>query len=406
MKFSKEPVTKESSKNKPFGRRDVKAPFFQPKLTVGQSDSIHEKEADAVADKIVRPENNSIVQPKISILPIQRKCSHCEEDRVQRKENDSASTEQEAPAIVSDALNTGGDPMDQGTRSFMENRFGYDFGNVKIHTDTLAAKSADAIDALAYTSGSDIVFKKDQYSPDSDDGKKLLAHELTHVVQQGGADTHQVQKQDAGVTPCPSATDLAQLETNYRSMITDANSRGYTVAADNLEYWLRGTGGTKVLSVSWLRSFSSLLAAERVNEGRFETQLNDAANLMHAGSSRTLSDHWDRQFAASPFEELYYASGTSTITSTGTFSLAMTGSTVSMHGDVQHHWHDPYDWHAGLSAYIPGHGSISDSDALVLERCRGARSYMMEADWTRHFTGSIDVGTIWNSHLGYTWTGP
>src|SRR5262249_8518847 len=69
-------------------------------------------------------------------------------------------------------------------RSFMEPRFGREFGGVRVHTDERAERSAESVDALAYTVGDHIVFGRGQYSPDSDPGRHLLAHELTHVLQQ------------------------------------------------------------------------------------------------------------------------------------------------------------------------------------------------------------------------------
>lgn len=92
-----------------------------------------------------------------------------------------------APPIVSEVLSSGsGQPMEPTTSDFMESRFGQDFSDVRIHTDSRASESAEAINALAYTSGSDIVFGEGQYAPETDSGKHLLAHELTHTVQQGG----------------------------------------------------------------------------------------------------------------------------------------------------------------------------------------------------------------------------
>ena len=89
-----------------------------------------------------------------------------------------------------DRYSASGRSMDEDTRSFMESRFNYDFSNVKIHDNELAAKSASSINALAYTSGNNIVFNSEQYNPGSDSGKRLLAHELTHVAQQNsGADS-------------------------------------------------------------------------------------------------------------------------------------------------------------------------------------------------------------------------
>ncbi|MBK8553598.1 MAG: DUF4157 domain-containing protein [Ignavibacteria bacterium] len=81
-------------------------------------------------------------------------------------------------------MNSGGTVLPKQVRSFFEPRFGYDFSNVRIHKDSVAAKSAQSINALAYTSGNNIVFNQNQYSPGTDRGKRLLAHELTHVVQQ------------------------------------------------------------------------------------------------------------------------------------------------------------------------------------------------------------------------------
>src|SRR5438309_405335 len=78
----------------------------------------------------------------------------------------------------------GGQPLEEGVRGGMEARFGHDFGDVRVHTDTRASESAKAVQAHAYTVGSDIVFQSDRYSPNSSEGQRMLAHELTHVVQQ------------------------------------------------------------------------------------------------------------------------------------------------------------------------------------------------------------------------------
>jgi Domain of unknown function (DUF4157)/Transglycosylase SLT domain len=85
---------------------------------------------------------------------------------------------------VHNILNSPGQPLDIATRSFMEPRFGHDFSNVRVHTDVKAAESARALNALAYTVGRDVVFGTGQYAPGTSVGMKLMAHELTHVVQQ------------------------------------------------------------------------------------------------------------------------------------------------------------------------------------------------------------------------------
>ena len=90
------------------------------------------------------------------------------------------------PPIVHEVLGTSGQPLDPETRAFMEPRFGHDFGAVRVHTDVKAAESARALSALAYTVGPHVMFGTAQYAPSSAAGRFLLAHELTHVIQQKG----------------------------------------------------------------------------------------------------------------------------------------------------------------------------------------------------------------------------
>src|SRR5215472_11905294 len=85
------------------------------------------------------------------------------------------------PTTVHDVLSSPGQPLDAGTRSFMESRFEHDFSKVRVHTDEKAAESARTLNALAYTSGQDVVFGKRQYAPETATGQRLLAHELMHV---------------------------------------------------------------------------------------------------------------------------------------------------------------------------------------------------------------------------------
>ncbi|MBV9960325.1 MAG: DUF4157 domain-containing protein, partial [Acidobacteria bacterium] len=113
---------------------------------------------------------------------VQRQCAACEdkEETIQRKE---ASVDR-VTSMPDGVLNSAGQALDATTRDFMESRFAYDFGKVRIHDDQTAAESARALNARAYTVGQNIVFGTGQYAPQSIEGKKLLAHELTHVIQQ------------------------------------------------------------------------------------------------------------------------------------------------------------------------------------------------------------------------------
>lgn len=96
----------------------------------------------------------------------------------------SGLVEETPESSVHDVVNSGGAPLDAAVREDMEARFGQDFGDVRVHTDGAAHESARSVDAHAYTVGSNIVFQRDRYDPTSDAGRHVLAHELTHVVQQ------------------------------------------------------------------------------------------------------------------------------------------------------------------------------------------------------------------------------
>jgi hypothetical protein len=108
-------------------------------------------------------------------------CAECRKKRMslQRKAMNQAE-----PSIVHEVLRSPGHRLPPNTRAFMESHFGHDFSRVRVHTDAKAAESARAVDALAYTVGQEMVFGRRQYAPSTTAGRRLLSHELTHVVQQ------------------------------------------------------------------------------------------------------------------------------------------------------------------------------------------------------------------------------
>lgn len=130
------------------------------------------------------------------LLPLQRKCScgasagmsgecaECQEEHLQRRAVGGVAEAREIPQIVSEVLQSPGEPLDAGTRGYFEQTLGHDFSDVRVHTDAHAARSAQSVHAQAYTVGKDVVFGPSQYSPGSQSGRRLLAHELTHVAQQ------------------------------------------------------------------------------------------------------------------------------------------------------------------------------------------------------------------------------
>ncbi len=188
--------------NKP----NTNAAFFQPKLTINQPNDAYEQEADAMADRVIRMpgKKNGETFFKSPLSSIQRKCQHCgEEDKMLHRKETNSETIAASPHSENyiHSLNGTGRPLTTSERSFFEPRFGHDFSGVQLHTDAEANHSAKSLNALAYTHGNNIVFAKGEDNTNTDSGKKLMAHELTHVVQQGGA-TGRIQKQDA---PDPNA---------------------------------------------------------------------------------------------------------------------------------------------------------------------------------------------------------
>ncbi len=167
-------------------------PVLQTKLTVSAPGDQSEQEADRVAEQVMRMplrESEPVGQHTAPPATLQRKCGACaeeeEEGKLLRKESGAGpTTNAPAPAAVGDVLRSSGRPLDAETRAYFEPRFGLDFGDVRVHTDAAAADSARSVDARAYTVGRDIVFGGGGYEPRTDEGRRLIAHELTHVLQQ------------------------------------------------------------------------------------------------------------------------------------------------------------------------------------------------------------------------------
>jgi uncharacterized protein DUF4157 len=142
---------------------------LQTKLAVGRSGDVLEREADRAAEAVTSGHAASSLSLVVSY------------GSPQARDADAA------PPIVNDVLNSAGQPLDVGTRETMGQRFGYDFSRVRIHTDAKANDSTRAVSAHAYTVGEHIAFDSGRYSPSTHAGQSLLAHELSHVVQQRAA---------------------------------------------------------------------------------------------------------------------------------------------------------------------------------------------------------------------------
>ena len=171
------------------------SPTIQAKLTIGASNDKYEREADSMANQIMQMPQSFSNQPlNKGAKDIQRKCTNCEneEEHIQRKPlmmKSEGGTPVATQALGSQLNSTkgSGSPLPSDTNSFMGNAFGTDFSNVRVHTGGSAIQMNQGLNARAFTHGSDIYFNKGQYSPGSSEGKRLLAHELTHTIQQNNS---------------------------------------------------------------------------------------------------------------------------------------------------------------------------------------------------------------------------
>ncbi len=211
-------------------RRQINSPQhtsafpIQAKLTIGESGDKYEQEADRVASQVVeqinapapaqstqgqtvqrQEENKEELQAKPEITAIQR--MEESEEELQAKSNlqhQEAIRGGEASTDLTSAINSargGGQPLDTGLQRSIGQAMGADFSGVRVHTDTQSDQLNRSIQAKAFTTGQDVFFRQGEYNPGSREGQELIAHELTHVVQQDSRKSSFVQKKPSSPTP-------------------------------------------------------------------------------------------------------------------------------------------------------------------------------------------------------------
>src|SRR6185369_3720786 len=145
---------------------------LQTKISLGAPGDRYEQEADRVSEQVLTTSTNSSVENS--------------PPRIQRFATQSSGETAAVPKSVDDVLSSPGRPLNPGLRRDMEQRFGYDFSQVRVHSGAAAGNSAGEVNAHAYTVGRDIVFGPGRFAPTTQEGRRLIAHELTHFVQQSG----------------------------------------------------------------------------------------------------------------------------------------------------------------------------------------------------------------------------
>ena len=187
-------------------QRLIKSGALQAKLKIGQPGDKYEQEADRVADAVMwmpEPGVQRQVEPEeeeeetLQSKPLAEEITPLVQRQVEPEEEEEEEIQPKslaaaAPEVTLEmgrdiqSIKGKGQPLSASERAFFEPRFGVDFDDVRVHSDTRAAHVARSVNARAFTLGRDVVFGAGQYAPGMSEGRRLLAHELTHVVQQSG----------------------------------------------------------------------------------------------------------------------------------------------------------------------------------------------------------------------------
>jgi hypothetical protein len=278
---------------------------IQPKLTVSEPDDKYEREADRIADAVMRMSESTTVEERpvgeVDSDRVQRMCTRCRRRARQGKPLNCSDCEEELQRKVTSRRITGENPdlehqiesvrgggrsLPSSVRSFFEPRFGRDFSDVRVHTDNRADAAARSVNAEAFTVGRDIAFRSGAYQPGTKSGRRLLAHELTHVVQQANdtlnrsdavfrrqpqtetdeseeydpenstetsklrkyAEARVKQVQAGNTTDCEAMKDIYDKATGLYPSATFNHPyvRGVTYTLAGVNEWATGTDGTQV----------------------------------------------------------------------------------------------------------------------------------------------------------------
>jgi Domain of unknown function (DUF4157) len=226
---------------------------------------------------------------------IEGMCEGCRKKRLplQRRAANGSEVE-EVPPIINEVLSSPGQPLDLETRTLMESLFKHDFSQVQVHTDARAAKSAKAIDALAYTLQNNIVFGERQYAPQTNEGKHLLAHELVHVVQQ----SNDVRSFSSEIS---SSTDSSEQEAEVVATqimkglpATISTTNGLSPLIQRQETWFRGeaTGVAPASPGGVIHDFGDGLYL--TNDPNVATQYAELRASAQPSTGRVLSATFER----------------------------------------------------------------------------------------------------------------
>ena len=194
---------------------------LQAKFQIAAPNDRYEREADQVAKQVMH-----MKAPNPGDPGSERKSEAKVQKKVQRKISRTQGGSDHHPPAISNLTGSNGQGLNLPTRRFMEPRFGHDFSAVRIHTGDRAAKSAQAVHSRAFTLGQNIVFGHGEYAPESGPGRQLLAHELTHTIQQGSG----TQRLQRVVQVQPNATAVNDILGQFNELCGGGN---FTIGTNN-----------------------------------------------------------------------------------------------------------------------------------------------------------------------------
>lgn len=303
---------------------------LQTKLAIGASNDPLEQEADRVADQVLAAPSN----PAVSGAP----------PRIQRLKGQATGQTDTAPASVDRVLASPGRSLGPALRQDMEQRFGHDFSQVRVHSDAAAEQSARQVGANAYTMGHHIVFGAGWLAPGTQEGRRLLAHELTHVVQQSGAAGNSIWRQRVGTTTdadkrefiADATGHFTQAASYYASHAVDdaaferVINAWYALLA-NREDLIKELGGdamlTRELRSAYTDAICALMKQAALHFNRPE------ADLYRENSGRIPMWAWRQPHHREPFITTPISDGRSPDPITGEVSFNVNGFAVTIMQD-------------------------------------------------------------------------
>jgi hypothetical protein len=194
--------------------------------------------------------------------------------------------------------------------------------------------------------------------------------------------------------------ELKRLKARYQTLVYAGHLAGYKVAARNLQRFLDGIGGTKVIDSGWLRDFEAIRDVELANKKQMSKKLNDSTgpwadklSQLREGESMRIdvTVNGELKDGTEMSSDLHFASNASYLDSTAQLTATRRGNEVVFDGTINTNWHDTYDWHPGLKAGFVDLPGVPDAAAARLEELGGAKSFEMVSNWDSEFRTTAPV---------------